>query len=45
MDKELFDDLQASIKEAGSIMKGEAAASRRFVVTGPDVKSLRALRG
>lgn len=41
MDKELFDDLQASIKEAGRIMKGEAAASRRFVVTGPDVKSLR----
>ena len=41
MDKELFDDLTTSIKEAGRIMKDEAVASRRFVVTGPDVKALR----
>ena len=45
MDKELFEDLQASIKEAGRIMKGEAAASRYFVVTGPDVKALREKSG
>lgn len=44
MDKDLFDDLKASIKEAGQIMKGDAS-SRRFVVTGPDVKALRETSG
>lgn len=45
MDRELFDDLKASIKEAGRIMKGEASASRRYVVSGPDVKALRKTSG
>lgn len=45
MNKELFDDLKASIKEAGRIMKGELSASRRFTVSGPDVKALRKTSG
>lgn len=45
MDKELFDDLKASIKEAGRIMKGEFAASRCFVASGTDVKALRETSG
>lgn len=41
MDKTLFADLVQSLKEAGTIARGEAPASRRFEVTAPDVKALR----
>lgn len=41
MEKELFDDLVQSLKEATAIAKGEAKASRRFDLAPPDVKALR----
>lgn len=41
MEKELFNDLMQSLKEAGNIAKGEAQASRRFEVAAPDVKAVR----
>jgi len=41
MDKELFADLLASIKEAGRIARGEAPPSRSFSVEEQDVKSIR----
>ena len=45
MDKDLFDDLTASLKEAASIAKGRAFPSRSFKVSGPDVKSVREQTG
>jgi putative transcriptional regulator len=41
MEKELFDDLLQSLKEAAAIAKGEAKVSRRFELTPPDVKAVR----
>ena len=41
MDKNLFENLVASIKEAGRIARGEAKPSRRFVVEEQDVKAIR----
>lgn len=41
MEQALFDDLVQSLKEAKAIAHGEAAASRRFTVTSPDVKAAR----
>jgi putative transcriptional regulator len=41
MDKNLFEKLVASIKEAGGIARGEAQPSRRFVVEERDVKAIR----
>jgi putative transcriptional regulator len=41
MEKELFDDLLQSLKEASAISKGKHSASRRFDMTNPDVKLLR----
>lgn len=41
MEKELFDDLVQSLKEARAIARGEAEASRRFELTPPDVKAVR----
>jgi DNA-binding transcriptional regulator YiaG len=41
MEKELFDDLVQSLKEAGAIARGEAKASRRFELKPPDVKAVR----
>ena len=40
MDKDLFADLTASLKEAASIAKGQAFPSRSFKISGPDVKSV-----
>jgi putative transcriptional regulator len=42
MKDELFKELMASVKRGGAILRGERAASRRFVVDGPDVKHIRA---
>ena len=41
MEKELFDDLVQSLKEAKAIARGEAEASRRITVAAPDVKTVR----
>ena len=41
MEKELFDDLLQSLKEASAISKGKRAASRRFDISNPDVKVVR----
>jgi len=41
MEKTLFDDLVQSLNEANFIAKGKAPASRRFVLTPPDVKAVR----
>ena len=41
MDKDLFDDLVQSLKEAKAIAAGEAQASRRFELRAPDAKAVR----
>jgi putative transcriptional regulator len=41
MDKQLFDDLVQSLKEAKAIAAGKAKASRRFKVESTDVKAIR----
>ena len=45
MDKELFDDLVQSLKEAKAIAHGEAPASRRISVAAPDVRAVREQTG
>jgi putative transcriptional regulator len=41
MKKELFDELAASVREAGSIHRGEKQPSRKFEFTSDDVRSIR----
>jgi len=41
MDKKLFAELVSSIKQAGSIARGETPPSRSFVLEEQDVKGLR----
>ena len=41
MKKEMFDQLVASVKEAGKIHRGEAKASRTFVFQPEDVRKIR----
>lgn len=41
MKAELFDELVASVREGGAILRGEASASRKFVVDGPNIRRLR----
>jgi DNA-binding transcriptional regulator YiaG len=41
MEKELFENLVESLKEAVEISKGLREPSRRFVVAAPDVKVVR----
>ena len=41
MEKDLFDDLVQSLKEAKAIAKGQAPASRRFVLPPPDFRLVR----
>jgi putative transcriptional regulator len=41
MKKQRFDDLVASIKQAGTIHRGEAKASRTFVFQPEDVREIR----
>jgi len=46
MDKELFEDLVQSLKEAGAIARGEMPPSRRFVLESPvDVQTVRETTG
>ncbi len=42
MKSELFDQLVASVREGGAILRNAAPASRAFKVDGPNVKRLRA---
>jgi len=41
MNDELFDELLASVREGGAILRGEQAPSRQFEVSAPDVKQIR----
>ena len=41
MEQALFDNLVQSLKEAKTIARGEAPASRRIKVTTPDAKAVR----
>ena len=45
MDKELFDQLHQSMKEAVAIAKGEMEPSRVFRIETPDVKAVREKTG
>ncbi|MBS7351026.1 MAG: helix-turn-helix domain-containing protein [Comamonas sp.] len=45
MEKELFNDLVQSLKEAKAIAHGEVQASRRFQLDTPDVKAVRQQTG
>lgn len=45
MDEKLFNELTASIKEAGAIKRGEKRASRTFEFADVDVQSVRAKTG
>jgi len=40
--EELFEELFASVREGGAILRGETAPSRKFVVDKTDVKRIRA---
>ena len=42
MKADLFDELVASVREGGAILRGETAPARAFVVDGPNVKRIRA---
>ena len=41
MKKEMFDQLVASVKEAGKIHRGETKASRTFVFQPEDIRTIR----
>ena len=41
MKDELFNELVASVREGGAILRGEAPASRAFTILPPDIKSIR----
>jgi putative transcriptional regulator len=42
---ELFNELVASVREGGKILRGKAKASRTFVVSTPNVKKIRTSYG
>lgn len=42
MNDELFEELVASVREGGAILRGEVTPARKFIVAGPDVKRIRA---
>ena len=42
MKDELFEELAASVREGGAILRGEVMPARKFIVSGPDVKRIRA---
>jgi putative transcriptional regulator len=41
MKEELFNELVASVREGGAILRGEAPPCRAFVVEAPDVRQIR----
>ena len=42
MKDELFNELAASVREGGAMLRGKTAPTRAFVVDGPNVKRIRA---
>ena len=42
MKDELFEELVASVREGGAILRGEVAPARKFSIAAPDVKQIRA---
>jgi putative transcriptional regulator len=42
MKDELFNELVASVREGGAILRGERTPSRQFIIDGPNVKRIRA---
>ena len=42
MKDELFNELVASVREGGAILRGKAAPSSAFVVDGSNIKRIRA---
>jgi putative transcriptional regulator len=42
MKEDLFDQLVASVREGGAILRGQTTPSRSFVMDGPSVRQLRA---
>ncbi|MHB8629832.1 MAG: helix-turn-helix domain-containing protein [Aggregatilineales bacterium] len=42
MKDELFNQLVASVREGGAILRGQVSPSRAFSIDGPDIKRLRA---
>lgn len=42
MKHDMFDELVASVREGGAILRGEAAPSRKFDMEAPDVQRIRA---
>ena len=45
MKTELFEELLPSVREGGTILRGEREASRSFTVDDPDVPAIRASHG
>jgi putative transcriptional regulator len=41
LNDELFEQLLASVREGGAILRGEMEPSRRFSIKEPDVKRIR----
>jgi len=41
MKDELFNELVASVREGGKILRGKAKPSREFTIEAPDVKKIR----
>lgn len=37
----MFEELVASVREGGAILRGEVAPARKFAINGPDVKRIR----
>jgi len=42
MKDELFNELIASVREGGAILRGEKKAARSFKITAPNIKRIRA---
>lgn len=42
MKDELFEELVASVREGGAILRGDVTPARKFIGAGPDVKRIRA---
>ena len=41
MKEDLFKELVTSVREGGTILRGEVAPTRQFVVDGPNIKQIR----
>ena len=41
MNKEMFEELKGSVREAGAILRGQKKASRRIVISSSGVRAIR----